>query len=971
MLLMCLAVVLVACPTPPPTPPTITTFTATPTSLPVGGGTVELEWNVTGEATLNLEGVGTVTGTSKDVNVTASQTFKLTATNAGGKDEKTVGVTVATTPPPPPPGPPSPPPPPSPPTNLTGQVEGWSRDSRPLKLAWFDSTTGKFQSILETVVDGQGNFSLNLPAAETLSSSSFRSFRLRSGCTSGVTISPSSLLAVRTDLMVYSNATPSVEIGFVGLGTPEFGAASLIPGSKFVFYVLADQDATIKGSCAARDSTATYDIDFKKGWNAVLFEVGASTPLTVQYSSASAPANLKWRYAALGYTIKLDPPTTLLQLGKTYTATLTELDGTPVNAQGVTWTSNSPWIASVDTKGVITTKDYGQFGISGSYNGLSTSIGLTVGGLSAAGGTWTIEGASGLGTAMAFRYREQNNQPPANALPITVTGPNGWNGGAPLNLTYPANESSFWTTIGSQPLAGTYTATIGTGATASSMTFTVDPSITIGPAQNLTLTDYSTSSVSATWQPPNGTSQYNTPYAAELFDATSNQRINNAYQTSYSGGVYWSGLSIDPTHQNELRVSSLSFDPNLPFGATPAKFNVSRTSKLIDYKPIITRLGFGGGPASGGVKLFITGRNFSAGANVSFGNTPSTSVSVDNATQITAVVPARTAGIVDVTVTTNIGTSLTSSATKFQYFSITEYAVTGTAKLTPGGDGNVWFAENSGSSYSVGKITSAGAITRYPTTSSISDLTLGPDGNVWFAYQGYSSTNSRIGKITPTGTITDYSLPEAFGFASMITAGPDGRIWVGSSGASRIGKINTDGTGFTDYPLPISGGLSENGDMRSGPDGNVWFTDVNGARIGKASTSGTVSMFTVSSGGCCTSASVGGLVSGPDNSIWATLAGKLGKVASGGSITDFPLPSGQQVGSRITSGTDGNLWYTTANVYYSNGPNLGRMTPTGTTTTVTLADAGNNCCSTGTYDVITMGGKIWYSRNNLIGVLTP
>jgi hypothetical protein len=79
--------------------PTITSFTATPSSLPVGGGDVTLSWATTGATTLSIDqGVGTVTGTSKVVNVTASKNFTLTATNATGSVTSSKTVTVGATP---------------------------------------------------------------------------------------------------------------------------------------------------------------------------------------------------------------------------------------------------------------------------------------------------------------------------------------------------------------------------------------------------------------------------------------------------------------------------------------------------------------------------------------------------------------------------------------------------------------------------------------------------------------------------------------------------------------------------------------------------------------------------------------------------------------------------------------------------------------------------------------------------------
>jgi hypothetical protein len=78
--------------------PVISSFTATPSTLPSGGGNVLLVWNVAGATSLSIDqSVGDVSGlTSKSVAVTVTTTFTLTATNTNGSSTKTFVVTVGT-----------------------------------------------------------------------------------------------------------------------------------------------------------------------------------------------------------------------------------------------------------------------------------------------------------------------------------------------------------------------------------------------------------------------------------------------------------------------------------------------------------------------------------------------------------------------------------------------------------------------------------------------------------------------------------------------------------------------------------------------------------------------------------------------------------------------------------------------------------------------------------------------------------
>jgi Bacterial Ig-like domain len=74
---------------------TINSFTAAPPSLPAGGGSVTLNWDVKDATKLSLDqSIGEVTGGSKTVSVTSSKTFTLTAESAGGSVTKTAEVTV-------------------------------------------------------------------------------------------------------------------------------------------------------------------------------------------------------------------------------------------------------------------------------------------------------------------------------------------------------------------------------------------------------------------------------------------------------------------------------------------------------------------------------------------------------------------------------------------------------------------------------------------------------------------------------------------------------------------------------------------------------------------------------------------------------------------------------------------------------------------------------------------------------------
>src|SRR2546426_819371 len=97
------------------------------------------------------------------------------------------------------------------------------------------------------------------------------------------------------------------------------------------------------------------------------------------------------------------------------------------------------------------------------------------------------------------------------------------------------------------------------------------------------------------------------------------------------------------------------------------------------------------------------------------------------------------------------------------------------------------------------------------------------------------------------GTITEFSIPPAESDPVGITAGPDGNLWFTELKGNQIGRITPSGA-ITEFPLPatcgFSGGCEPEG-ITAGPDGNLWFTEVIGNQIGRITTAGLVTGFPI------------------------------------------------------------------------------------------------------------------------------
>lgn len=143
--------------------------------------------------------------------------------------------------------------------------------------------------------------------------------------------------------------------------------------------------------------------------------------------------------------------------------------------------------------------------------------------------------------------------------------------------------------------------------------------------------------------------------------------------------------------------------------------------------------------------------------------------------------------------------------------------------ITAGPDGALWFTARG----MIGRITTSGAVSQFPILSPFPDPTgivAGPDGALWFTLY-YDA----IGRITTDGTITQFPLQFA-AFPSGICVGPDGSLWFAEVTGNRIGRITPSGE-VSDYRVPWD--AAQPVVTAAGPDGNIWFTMPPRSSIGR------------------------------------------------------------------------------------------------------------------------------------------
>jgi virginiamycin B lyase len=240
---------------------------------------------------------------------------------------------------------------------------------------------------------------------------------------------------------------------------------------------------------------------------------------------------------------------------------------------------------------------------------------------------------------------------------------------------------------------------------------------------------------------------------------------------------------------------------------------------------------------------------------------------------------------------------------------ITEFPIP-TARSWPSGiaagsDGALWFTEYAGGK--IGRITTSGHITEYSVPGADPwNIAAGPDGALWFT-ERYAA---KIGRITTGGSITQYPIPPETvgpdGNLFGICAGPDGAMWFTDVASTTIGRITTSGR-ITEYPIPTNQIYPYTLSIVTGPDGALWFAELGGygsGKIGRITTGGSFTEYLIPGG----QSSLQGIAAGPDGALWFTDIGRIGRFTTGGSVTEY-WSGGSRPVAYITAGPDGAPWF--------------------------------------------------------------
>jgi streptogramin lyase len=198
------------------------------------------------------------------------------------------------------------------------------------------------------------------------------------------------------------------------------------------------------------------------------------------------------------------------------------------------------------------------------------------------------------------------------------------------------------------------------------------------------------------------------------------------------------------------------------------------------------------------------------------------------------------------------------------------------------------------------------------TTNSPTKIVEGPDGNIWFI----ADNGNGYGYITPDGVVANWTWDNASDGVNRnvdgLAAGPDGNVWytlcTGSPYVPSIAKVSPAGV-FTDYTPNTPGHFFQGGcpyGITAGQDGNMWFTDAN--YVGKITTGGQITEYDV----LPSNDILYHIVAGPDGNLWATESAHdlVAQISTSGVLVHlYQLPS-ERGPAGIIVGPDHNLWFT-------------------------------------------------------------
>jgi streptogramin lyase len=263
-----------------------------------------------------------------------------------------------------------------------------------------------------------------------------------------------------------------------------------------------------------------------------------------------------------------------------------------------------------------------------------------------------------------------------------------------------------------------------------------------------------------------------------------------------------------------------------------------------------------------------------------------------------------------------------------------------------------------------------GTVTLFPFTVSGPDPTgiaPGPDGNVWFT----EFYGDKIGRITPSGTIREFSVSNPFATPVGIALGADGNLWFTDPVSASVLRVTPTGSFDAEVATAAATQLT---DMIAGPAGILWFIGFDARTTSNGMICALTPGLSFDEEYSITRYPLGGVAFGPDGNVWFTApaTNSIARIVPRRPTPDLQaaipidlevaIPTANSTPGALTVGPDGNLWFVE-----QSGNNIGRITTTGSITEFAIPTAGANPQG------ITAGpdGNVWFTEQTQIARITP
>jgi CSLREA domain-containing protein len=554
----------------------------------------------------------------------------------------------------------------------------------------------------------------------------------------------------------------------------------------------------------------------------------------------------------------------------------------------------------------------------------------------------TITGTNFTGaSAVMFGANAATNVTVTSSTSITATSPSGSAGNVDVTVTAPGGKSTTSakdqftyeptpTVTSVSPTSGLLagstsvkiTGTNFTGATAVSFGGTAAASFSVTNSTTITATSPagSAGTVNITVTAPGGTSSITTA------DQFTYQTLPTVTAVNPSSGPLTGGTTVTIGGTNFTGATAVKFGTisatsfsvsnatsitaTAPAGsagtvnitvttANGTSAVVAQDQFTYEGAPTVTAISPTMGGTAGGTSVTITGTNFTGATAVKFGATAATSFTVNSATSITATSPSGSAGMINITVTTPIGTSPAVTADQFTYLAAptvtsvspisgplaggTSVSITGT-NFT--GATAVKFGTTAATSFTVNSATSLSATSPAGSAGAVNITVTAPGGTsatgagnqfTYVSVPAVSAINPSSGtsaggtSVTITGTnftgatavnfgttvATSFTVNSSTSITATSPAGSAGKVDITVTAPGGTSAAGTQDQ-FTYIAAPTVLGINPTGGTAAGGvQVNIFGTNFTGATAVKFGTAEATS-FTVNSSGFITATAPAG-----------------------------------------------------------------------------------------------------------------